>query len=160
MSLICHLTDSENVEGFLITLSEDSLNFHLSSSKPEDAYDIVIGIFRENYLTVEQRYRILISWQGIRLSAEMRENTQKSELEVFRSMVTKLLKLQRQLSTICHQDAFLRDQIVISFDTPSIQQSMRERVPETSAKGTNRTATFLSSESGSAVAFVTSHEAL
>lgn len=68
--------------------------------------------------------------------------------------MTRLSNLQRQLSSNYKKDEFLRDQILIAADIPKIQQSMRERVPESAADAQNRIATFLSSEPKSAGAHV------
>jgi len=158
MANMCHLTDEEKVEGFPVILTEDALDFYVRSECSSKKFIDVEETFRDNYITEEQRNRVLITWQGTRLSVEMRENTTLSALNVFRKMVTNLAKLQRQLSAIYRKDQFLRDQIVMSSDSPSIQQSMRERVPTSSADAINRIATFLSSEPGSAASFIVTHD--
>ena len=153
MSRMCRLSEKQKAEGFPIMLRADALNFYLTSTLPNDTFGVIVERFRQNYMTPEQKNRVLISWQSTRLSIEMRENPDKSELQVFRGMITKLSKLQRQLSKEYRNDLFLRDQIVISTDVPAAQQSMRERVPKSSADATNRISTFLSSEPRSAGAF-------
>ena len=155
MSRMCYLTEEQKAKGFPVMLRDDALNYYLTTHNPEDTFAVTVDRFRNNYMTPEQKNRVLISWQTMRLSAQMRENPDSSELQVFRSMVTKLSKLQRQLEKEYRGDVFLRDQIIIASDLPAAQQSMRERVPKSSADATNRISTFLSNEAKSAGSFVT-----
>ncbi len=55
-----------------------------------DTYETVSQRFMDHYMTPEQRNRALILWQSIQLSKEMLEHPEKGELQVFRSVVTKL----------------------------------------------------------------------
>ncbi len=157
MTRMCHLSDSEKAEAMPVMLKDDALNFYMTTTKPGDSFNTISQRFIDHYMTPEQRNRVLILWQSLRLSTEMRENPEKSELEVFRCVATRLSQLQRQLSESYRKDEFLRDQIIIAADTGQIQQSMRERVPKIAADAQNRIATFLSSEKHSAGSFIASN---
>ena len=123
MSRMCRLTEEQKAEGFPTILEDDALQFYLTHCDASThTYIEIVRKFRENYITAEQMNRVLTAWQTTRISKEMSENPDKSELEVFRKMVAKLSKLQRQLDSAYQGDLFLRDQIVVATDMPRVQQ--------------------------------------
>lgn len=79
----------------------------------------------------------------------MQKNSQRSEGKVFHKLSNKLTRLHRQLDVSYRSDLFLRDQVIVSVDIPSITRALREKVPETSQEAINRVATFLSTEPNS-----------
>ncbi len=80
MARIRHLTDEEKAEGFPVMLKDDALSFYMTLGRHDDTYETVSQRFMDHHMTPEQRNRTLILWQSIRLSIEMREHPEKSEL--------------------------------------------------------------------------------
>ena len=83
----------------------------------------------------------------------MRNNPEKSQSEVFRSLSQKLSSIQRQLHSDYHKDRFLCDMLVQAADSPQMKRSFLERAPTTSHEAIQRIAALLSSEPGSAALF-------
>ena len=79
----------------------------------------------------------------------MRNNPQKSELEVFKDVVRTLSKTQRQLDTVYQNDINLRDQIVVSVDLPEVARPLKEQTPAYSHEAIQRIAN-LNADPGSA----------
>ena len=150
LSRLCGLSDAEKAESLPIMLRDDALSFYTRNYKVGDSYVGIITKMREWYTSEEQRNRLLHQWQGLRLTKAMQEAPEKSEIEVFRDLSNRLTQIQRQLDKSYRTDNFLRDQLLVAADLTSIKQSMRERVPKTAQEATQRIATFLSSEAGSA----------
>lgn len=77
-----------------------------------------------------------------------------SQVEVFRSFSFKFSTVQIQLPDYYKHENFLRDQLLIAVDHLEVQQSLREKVPETSREANNRVVTFLSQAPRSAGEFL------
>jgi hypothetical protein len=82
-----------------------------------------------SFSSEEQRSRLLQEWQTTRLTTLLSESPELSQVAVFSEMVRKLQKTQRQLAPAYHKDLFLRDQLVVSADVPTITRSMRDKIP-------------------------------
>lgn len=118
MCRVCRLSDDEKAQGMPVMLKDDALSFYMSVFKPGNTYENISQQLIDNYMSAEQQNRTLILWQSMRLSSSMRDERNKSELEVFGFLCHKLLQLQRQLDPVYRHDQFLRDQLVIAADTP------------------------------------------
>lgn len=136
-------------------LKEEALSYYTRVYRPGDSFDGIREKLFDFYNSEEQRNRVLLQWQTMKLSDAMKENAQKSEVEVFRAFFFKLSTLQKQLSANYQHDNLLRDQLVIACDIDRVQQSLCERVPKTAQEAMNRIATFLSHEPRSSSTYVT-----
>lgn len=154
LSNLCRLEEHEKAEAMPVMLKSDALSYYSSFYKSGMSYDEVVRKLSEWYTSPEQKGRILRLWQGLRLTEAMKEEPEKSEVEVFRSFSFKLTTLQKQLSRHYQHDDFLRDQIIIATDIPNVQQSLRERIPSSAQEAVNRIATFLSHHPKTAGAYI------
>jgi len=84
------------------------------------------------------------------LSAWMRKNPSKSEINVFRDLSSTLARIQRQLRAEYRKDRFLSDKLVADADIPHVSKALKEKAPLTAHEATQRIATLLFSEPNSA----------
>lgn len=153
LSNICGLDDREKADAVPVMLKEDVLTFFSSFYKVDMIFDQVVGKLSAWYTSDEQQGRVLRMWQGMRLSEEMRNHPEKSEMEAFRTFSYRLTTLQKKLSAHYQHDDFLRAQLIIATDINHIQQSLKERIPKNAQEAVNRIATFLSHQPKTAGAF-------
>jgi hypothetical protein len=150
ISSISGCSEREKAAGLPIALGGDALQYFAEELSDCRDYAKATAKLHAKYSSDEQRCRLLQDWQTTRLSTMFAHSPEKSQIDVFTAMVRKLQKLQRQLAPDYHQDTFLRDQLVISADIPSITRSLRDKVASTSQKAQQRIAAMLSTEPGSA----------
>lgn len=155
MSRTCELTEDEKCKGLSFTLKGQALRYYIQNFKDDDSYKTIRNKLLAYYFNEEHQKRKLIMWQSLHLSDMFSQNADKSELEVFTSLVDKLISIQGQLSVEYQSDNILRDELMRSTYLPRITQPLRERIPATSLDARNRIATFLSAELNSAGAFAT-----
>lgn len=158
LSTMCHLSEEEKAQGLPVMLCDDALTYFSALPNQGNSYSMMKDNLMSYYTSEEQKGRVLSNYQSMRLSEAMRNDPEKSELQVFRQFTNKLSRLQQQLDTIYHNDTFLRDQLIISTDIPHVQKLLRERLPRTSQQAINRIATHLSSETNSAGSYLTKDE--
>ena len=159
LSIVCNLTEEDMAIGFPIMLMGPAFShFSRNYSKKSMTYSELKDAFRAWYTSEEQRYRLLHVWQSPSLTQDMRNNPDKSELEVFREVSDNLTRVQHQLHKDYHHDRFLRDQLLRAADLPHLRRSLIEKIPATAQEAMQRIATLLSSEPRSAGAnFVNDH---
>jgi hypothetical protein len=71
-------------------------------------------------------------------------------MKVFKEVIRRLQKTQRQSHPEYQKDRFIRDQIITCADLPEVEKSMREKVADTSQEAQQRIGNRLSDASGSA----------
>ena len=150
-SQVYQLTEEEKARAFPFMIDEGALShFTNTFSKRNYTYQEVIEDFRNWYTSEEQRSRLLLLWQKPSLTDAMRQDPERSELEVFRKLVDKLTSIQRQLHPSYREDRFLRDQLIIAADINQLSNSLREKIPKSAQEAINRIASQLSSDPKSA----------
>lgn len=102
-------------------------HFTISFSRRNNTYPEVVNNFRDWYISEEQRSRLLLIWQKPSLTDAMHQDSERSELEVFRKLVDKQTSIQQQLHPSYKEDRFLRDQFIIAADVSHLRNSLRER---------------------------------
>ena len=137
-------------EGIPIMLASTALTHYTTHLKDKETYQEVIDGLKAWFTSEEQRSRLLREWQNTRLSTWMQRNREKSQSEVFRNLSAHLAKVQRQLHADYKPDRFLKDQLVLSADIPSVSRALKEKPPTTSHEATQRIAALLSDEPASA----------
>ncbi len=142
---MCDLTSAEMRKCIPEMLSGIALGYYISHLKHLRTYDEVITGLKSWFTSEEQRSRLLQVWQGMRLSAELAKNPEKSEMEVFRTMSAELSKIQRQLHPDYHGDRFMKDRLVTSDDLPQVARSLKKKPPVAAQKASQRIAALLSS---------------
>jgi hypothetical protein len=148
-SRTCKLTEEELALGVPMILDGDAMALYSSKLSRLSFKDIVQAL-RDEFTSEEQRNRLLRIWQKASLRDAMRNEPERSEVEVFKSMCRLLSTTQRQLHESYHNDRFLKDQIVISVDIPEIERSLREKAAHSSHEVIQRVAALLSNEPRSA----------
>ena len=145
----CELTDEELALGVPMILDGDAMALY-SSKLSEMSFKDIVQALRDEFTSEEQRNRLLRIWQKASLRDAMRNQPERSEVEVFKSMCRLLSTTQRQLHESYHKDRFLKDQIVIAVDIPEIERSLREKAAHSSHEVIQRVAALLSNEPRSA----------
>lgn len=84
------------------------------------------------------------------LTNAMDEAPAESEVSAFRTFVARLMSFHRKLYIPYHTDTLLRDLLLTTTDIPSIQTTLRDRIPLTRHQAVNRISNQLSDESISA----------
>lgn len=159
LTRMCGMDDNEKAHSLPVMLQGDALSHYSNTYKPEDDYAVIVKKMADRFTSAEQKGRLLRLWQSLRLTEALKEDTDQSEVEVFRAFSYKLSTLQKQLESHYQHDDFIRDQLIVSTDLPRIQQSLLERVPSSSQDAVNRIATFLSHKKGSSNSvFISSEE--
>ena len=161
MCRMCQVNEATKLLGVPVMLDGSALDYYNnnlanSCNTFEDVSDKLIA----KYTSEEQRARLLQEWQRYRMSSFMRLNQEKSLLEVFNSLSTKLSEIQRQLHPDYRKDRLLRDQLIRCVDTADISRSLKERVPTTAHDAHQRIAPLLSHEQGSASSFIPTEDSV
>lgn len=151
ISLMFDLNDVEMARAFPTILEGSAFN-HYSRTfhKTSPTYEQQIDAFRLKYVSEEKQQRILQLWQKPSLCEAMRQQPEKSELQVFREFCDNLSSLQRQLHSSYHNDLFLRDQLMVAADIEDIKRLLMDKIPNSSHEAMQRIAARLSSEPRSA----------
>lgn len=144
LSTMCEMTETEKLKSVPIMLSGDALNYYASNSKNCKTYEEATQTLRSWYNSDDRKARILTKWQSMLLTEAMAEEPDESEVTIFRKFVAKLTSLQNQLDPTYQTDQFLRDRLLTAVDIPSIQSTLRDRLPRTSQQTINRVANQLS----------------
>jgi hypothetical protein len=110
----------------------------------------IVQALRDEFTSEEQRNRLLRVWQKASLRDAMRNEPEKSEVDVFKGLCRLLSTTQRQLHEYYHNDRILKDQIVISVEIPGIERSLRQKAARTSHEVVQRVAALLSNAPRSA----------
>lgn len=74
----------------------------------------------------------------------MESNPEASEMIVYRSVVGKVMRIQKQLEKCYHGYRYLRGQFMTVIDIPAVQDSLKDRVPIRTQLVVNRVAKMLS----------------
>ena len=146
----CELSDYDMARGITFMLERDALTFYSTHLTRKTDFKKVVEALRRQFTSDAQRARLLHIWQNTRLSQQMRNNPEKSELEVFKDVVRTLTKTQRQLDTVYQNDINLRNQIVVSVDLPEIARPLKEKTPASSHEAVQRIANLMNADPGSA----------
>lgn len=109
MALICGLTSDEKAKALPVTLTGDALSFLNGNYVPGDSFDAIIQKLSDWYTIDQQRQRLLVFWQSLRLSKCMQRIPELSESEVFQILSHDLVHSQRQLSGHYQHEYCLRD---------------------------------------------------
>lgn len=149
-SKMCNLTLTEKRKAIPIMLQGNALSLFNKEINITHSYDDAIGMMRLWYNSREKQMRLLREWQGMRLSTAMESEPKASEVEVYRAFVAKVMRIQKQLDKTYHGDQLLRDQLLMSIDVPSIQDSLKDKVPRSAQQLINRVANRLSDKPHSA----------
>lgn len=161
LSRMCKVDKEEMLQSLPIMLSGDALNYFSSEVSGCESYDDAMDQLQKWYNSDEKRARILTVWQQMTLSEEMSRNPGESEVVVFRKFVSRLMSLQKELRPNYHSDDILRDRLLTALNIPSIQVTLRDRIPRTSQQAVNRVANQLSDKprsAGSSLAMVSQEE--
>lgn len=161
LSEMCCVTDDEKLQSIPIMLSGDALSYFSSKIEGCSSYQEATMLLRRWYNSDEKRARILKAWQSMQLSDKMSKAPHESEVSVFRNFVARLMSLQKQLHPNYHSDEFIRDRLLTTVDIPSIQVTLRDRVPRSIHRAVNRIANQLSDKPktvGSTATFLTEPE--
>ena len=150
LALMCEVTPQDKMKAIPVMLTGDALNYYANNSKSCSTFDNAISMLRKWYNSDDRKARILTKWQSMKLSEAMNEDPKESEATVFRNFTASLMSLQNQLDDTYHDDKFLRDRLLTAVDIPSIQSSLRDRLPRTSQQAINRVAIQLSDRKRSA----------
>lgn len=157
---LCGLDENEMSKGFPIMLTGAAFAHYSRKYARENlSYREVLDGLRAWYTSEEQRHRLLHIWQKPSLSKEMESHPDKSEVEVFSDLADRLTKIQHQLHSSYHEDRFLRDQLLVAADLPSLRRSLVDKIPRTAQEAMQRIASLLSSEPRSAGANVCDEDA-
>ena len=106
-------------------------------------YSRVVQQLQEKYISEEYKQRILLEWQENSLINEMRKSPEKTQIEVFRDMHSRLCRLQRQLDPHYHHDKILRDRLLTSLEEMGrVQEVIRQRMPSSVQEERNRIEAF------------------
>ncbi len=147
---MCNVDEEEKLKCVPVMLKDSALNYYNANLKKCTSYSECIEKLRAWYTSDEQRNRLLNERQNMRLSTHMRLHPEKSHVEVFRDISSKLSSIQRQLHPYYHLDRFLRDELIRSADNSQIALTLKERIPKSANEANQRIAALLSSEAGSA----------
>ena len=131
-------------------LGGNALSLYNKEAKLINTYYEAIELLKKWYNSREKQTRLLSDWQGMRLSAAMELDPNASEISVYRNFVAKVMSTQKQLDASYHGDQYLRDQLMTSIDIPSVQDSLKDRVPRAAQQLINRVANRLSDKPNSA----------
>ena len=151
VSLMFELNEVEKAKAFPAILEGSAFN-HYSRTflKTTPTYQDQVDVFRLKYISEERQQRILQLWQKPSLCQAMRQQPEKSELQVFREFCDNLSSIQRQLHSSYHNDLFLRDQLMVAADIEDIQRLLMDKIPNSSHEAMQRIAARLSNEPRSA----------
>lgn len=150
LARMCKVIKPEMFQSMPIMLSGDALSYFSNKLDMCSTYDEGKKLLREWYNSDEKRARIITIWQRMTLSEELAKAPDSTETCVFRKFVARLVSLQKQLNSNYQGDEFLRDRILQATDIPSIQTTLRDRIPETSQQAVNRIENQLSDKPRSA----------
>ena len=132
LATMCEVTDADKLKAIPVMLKGDALNYYANNSSPCTHFDDAMSMLRKWYNSDDRKARILARWQSMKLSDAMNEEPDESEVTIFRKFTASLMSLQNQLDDSYHDDQFLRDRLLTAVDIPSIQSSLRDRLPRTS----------------------------
>lgn len=150
LATTCGLEKSDMARGLPMLLDGDAMAYYSQHLSGEQNFEKVLKALQDEFISEEQRNRLLRIWQRTSLLDSMKNSPEKSEVAVFKEMCRLLSTTQRQLDEAYHDDLFLRDQIVIATDVPEVERSLREKAAKTSYEATQRIANLLSNEPRSA----------
>lgn len=123
------------------------------------SYEDGLAKLRKWYGSKEKQTRLLREWNMMKLTEAMSTEPGKSELDVFKSFVDRMMELKQQLHSSYHGDRQLRDRIMKSVDISKIQDALTDRPPRTTQQLIERIATKLSHRpkaAGTSSAFLSS----
>ena len=150
LAVMCEVSMEDKLKAIPVMLTGDALNYYANNASSCIDFDQAMCMLRKWYNSDDRKARILTKWQSMKLSEAMNEDPGESEATVFRKFTAALMSLQNQLDVTYHEDKFLRDRLLTAVDIPSIQSSLRDRLPRTSQQAINRVAIQLSDRKRSA----------
>lgn len=121
---MCQVTLEEKLKAVPVMLTGDTLHNYANNVRDCGYFHKAMGLLREWYNSDDQKSRILSKWKSMTLTDALCEEPEKSEAEVFRKFVAKLMTLQNQLDTIYHTDQYLHDRLMTAINIPSIQSAI------------------------------------
>lgn len=159
---VCDVTtDAQKQKALPIMLKGPAFRQFSRNKNEIVSYDDGLTKLRKWYGSKEKQTRLLREWNLMKLTEAMSLEPEKSELDVFKSFVDKMMALQQQLHSSYHGDRQLRDRIMNSVDIARIQDALTDRPPRTTQQLIERIATKLSHRpktAGASSAYM-SHEA-
>lgn len=147
---MCEVTNAEKLQSLPVKRKGDALSFFSTNMGNCTSYGEAVMKLRDCYKSDEKRARILTAWKYLTLKKAMGDNPTQSEVAVFRSFVAKLRSLKQQLYPEYQTDSILKDRRLTEVDIPSIQTTMRDRMPRSEQQAASRIANQLSEKPNSA----------
>lgn len=117
---MCKVTSDNKLRVIHIMLSGDVLIYYTTYLKQWNSYEDEMSVLQECYNNAAKRSKILIKWQSMRFTEELINNTNDSEVKVFRITVAKLILLQKQIDRSYHSNGFPRDGFMAIVGTLSV----------------------------------------
>lgn len=150
LTKMCNIPDDEKLQAIPVMLKDDALDYFDDYQDNCADHEEAFEMLRKWYHSSEQRARILTEWQQLRLSEEMAKQPEESEVSVFRNFVARLVTLQKQLDRKYQGDGYLVDRLLSAVDIPSIQASLKDRMPRKAQTAIHRISNRLSDKPHSA----------
>lgn len=97
-------------------------------AKTCDPFDDAVSLLRNWYNYCEKKTRLLRDWKSMRLTDAMERDPNLSEISVYRPVVSKVMRTQKQLDPSYHPDRYLRDQLLISINITATKNKLKDRV--------------------------------
>ena len=145
----CDATPEEKRKAMFIMLKGNARSLFAKKGKLCKTFEDGIELLRTWFNSSDKESRILAEWHSLSLTTAIREKPEESEVTIFRSFVDKLMSLQYQLHEDYHTDRYLRDRLMTAVDIPSINESLKDRVPRNAQQLVNRVANRLSGRKNS-----------
>lgn len=161
LTAMCQLTPDEKRKGIPVMLTGNAFDFFAENADKCKTLDEAKQLLEGWYNNSDKKARVLMEWQKVSLSLELRKNPNKSEVEVFNAVIAKLTGFQKQLDADYQRDRYLRDRLLTAIDIPSLQDPLRDRLPRTAQQAIQRTIRRLSDKpktAGTLIAHVATPE--
>lgn len=107
LARMCDISEDEKLRSIPIMLSGEALNHFALNIKGDDDYKDALKMMRSWYNNEEKKSRVLAKWQSMKLSEAFAEDPTNSEAAIFRTFVSKIIRLQNQLDASYQADNFL-----------------------------------------------------
>lgn len=131
LSSMCQLTDDEKLTGIPIILTANAFDVYAEHAEECRTYEDAKQLLQAWYNNAEKQSRVLMEWQKLGLSREMRKRPNATEVQVLTDFVATLQGLRKQLDESHHHDRYLRDRLLAAIDVPFLQDPLRYRMPRT-----------------------------
>lgn len=141
---MCEVSDRQKKKAMTIMLRGPAKALFARHAQSCRTYQEGIDLLRSRYNNEEKQNRLLMEWQGMRLSRSMQDNPGSSEMEVFQIFAARAMAIQGQLNDGYKGDRYLRDRLQGAIDIPAIKEFLKDRPADTSQQLINRVATHLS----------------